>query len=409
MSRADMGNGTHDRPQAPPEDMTAPCELRVLAGPQAGAGVPLTPGATIDVGSLSAGDCQLVLRDPRVNEQRIRLRVDRQAIRIEVLAGTVDMAGQMLTAPITADWPPFMPLRMGDTVMSVGTPHSAQWAEVMVVAAAAPRAGLDAHADLSTTLSSPGAPAPADGAASASEPAASGRRKPEAWLAMIGGLVTVAAAGLLVFSSALTNARAAPETLLQRLQGQLRAPAFLGLHIDQIALDRFSIRGQVLTTADRARLDRLLTEAGVTAEVDIEVGDQIADAVRDVYRMNGVAADVSPPARLADVGMVHLRTASADLPRLALIEATAKHDVRGLKLLHVENALPQRAPDATPVSDDPGKRIASVVPGEAPYIVTADGTRYFTGALLPSGHRIDAINDTELLLEKDGKTHPLKF
>ncbi len=65
--------------------------------------------------------------------------------------------------------------------------------------------------------------------------------------------------------------------------------------------------------------------------------------------------------------------------------------------------------EPTVVVDDPGKRVASIVPGATPYVVTADGTRYFLGALLPSGHRLAAITETEVMLEKDGKSSPLKF
>jgi type III secretion protein D len=55
------------------------------------------------------------------------------------------------------------------------------------------------------------------------------------------------------------------------------------------------------------------------------------------------------------------------------------------------------------VPDDPGKRIASLVPGEPAYLVTADGSRYFVGALLPSGHRVLLIADKTVTVERDGQ------
>ena len=68
---------------------------------------------------------------------------------------------------------------------------------------------------------------------------------------------------------------------------------------------------------------------------------------------------------------------------------------------------------APAVVDDPGKRVAAIVSGNPPevppYLVTADGTRYFEGALLPTGHRIAAIGQHEVLLEKDGARTPLVF
>ena len=49
------------------------------------------------------------------------------------------------------------------------------------------------------------------------------------------------------------------------------------------------------------------------------------------------------------------------------------------------------------------------VPGESPYVVTADGTRYFVGGLLPTGHRIEAIDAHRVQLAKDGQRSELSF
>ena len=62
-----------------------------------------------------------------------------------------------------------------------------------------------------------------------------------------------------------------------------------------------------------------------------------------------------------------------------------------------------------PLSDDPGKRISSLVPGEPAYLVTADGSRYFLGALLPSGHRVMQIAKGSLALELNGQQLILNF
>ncbi len=62
-----------------------------------------------------------------------------------------------------------------------------------------------------------------------------------------------------------------------------------------------------------------------------------------------------------------------------------------------------------PVVDDPGKRIASIVPGNPAYIVTADGARYFVGAMLPTGHRITAIAGQRVSLERDGEAIALNL
>jgi type III secretion protein D len=49
------------------------------------------------------------------------------------------------------------------------------------------------------------------------------------------------------------------------------------------------------------------------------------------------------------------------------------------------------------------------VPGDPAYVVTADGTRYFQGALLPTGHRIAGIEERRVVLELNGVQTPLVF
>jgi type III secretion protein D len=104
---------------------------------------------------------------------------------------------------------------------------------------------------------------------------------------------------------------------------------------------------------------------------------------------------------------VHAHEADADA--LARATATARRDVAGLRELVVDNEPTTPPPQNTPVADDPGKRVAAIVPGDSPYVVTADGTRYFVGALLPTGHRVEAIEAHRVVLTRDGRQSQLDF
>ena len=75
----------------------------------------------------------------------------------------------------------------------------------------------------------------------------------------------------------------------------------------------------------------------------------------------------------------------------------------------MRNDAPAPVSQNTPVTDDPGKRVAAIVPGDSPYVATADGTRYFIGALLPTGHRIEAIEAHRVVLSRDGRQSQLDF
>jgi len=50
-----------------------------------------------------------------------------------------------------------------------------------------------------------------------------------------------------------------------------------------------------------------------------------------------------------------------------------------------------------------------VVGGEAGYVATADGARYFAGSMLPTGDRIVGVESQAVLVEKGGETTRLMF
>jgi type III secretion protein D len=166
------------------------------------------------------------------------------------------------------------------------------------------------------------------------------------------------------------------------------------------------VRGEVATNAQRESLQRTLAQAGL-ADVPVEVvtGEQVVDAVADVYRVQGVAAR----AQWDGGGQVTVQAHEADAAALARAGQTARRDVAGLRELVVRNEPPAPAPQDRPVADDPGKRVAAIVPGDSPYVATADGTRYFIGALLPTGHRVEAIEPHRVVLSRDGRESELDF
>jgi type III secretion protein D len=382
---------------------TLPLELRVLAGPQTGASLALKSSSSVDVGSLGASGCQVVLRDPRVSEQRVRLHVGQGDVRIEVLAGSVDMAGQRLVAPCVVSWSHFVPVQIGDTILAVGnTDEAPRWSQALNLALAPP---------LSLPLTDPFAGLKNQPAADTVAMPTSPKRRPETWLALGGGLITLGAFGLLAFTSMATPALGgASEPGQQRIERVLQqTPEFRALKVEAKPGDRLRISGDLLASADRARLERSVAEAKADAAIDVRVGEEVNAAVQEVYRMNGIPAKTLPPLAIADVGSVQVRTQALDLDRLHQVEASVRRDVVGLTLLQAENTLPQVVPEPTNMVDDPGKRVASIVTGVTPYVVTADGTRYFVGALLPSGHRLAAITEQQVMLDKDGKLSPLKF
>ena len=111
-------------------------------------------------------------------------------------------------------------------------------------------------------------------------------------------------------------------------------------------------------------------------------------------------------------GVVSVNTVTDDLDLLQRIEENVYRDVSDLQELELINEPPvkeEEVPDANRLDDIPGKRIVMIVASEPTFIQTEDGSRYFEGSILPSGHLITAILDEKVQLLLDGKQIELSF
>jgi type III secretion protein D len=100
--------------------------------------------------------------------------------------------------------------------------------------------------------------------------------------------------------------------------------------------------------------------------------------------------------------------------RIAPVIEHALRDIQGLSAIRVGEggrtviSRSSLASQSGPVSVG-AKRVVSVVDGEPAYIVTSDGARYFVGATLPEGHRVLAISNGSVVLERDGERVVMTF
>jgi type III secretion protein D len=215
----------------------------------------------------------------------------------------------------------------------------------------------------------------------------------------LGQSTAASAVGQAASATSLRNA-AAWQALLDA-EGFARVSAEMDRH------GTWHLSGHVDTADQRARLEQLAVAQGVAAQVDAWVNEALAAALQEVLRVQGVPAE----ARVEERGRAHVTTHLADASRLAALKAVLLRDVPGVSDVVLDNvaAEGQRA-HASPHVDDPGKRVSSVVPGDPPYVVTADGTRYFEGALLPTGQRVVSIREGEVVLsDVSGGTATLRF
>jgi type III secretion protein D len=365
-------------------------ELRVFEGPQTGARAPLASGVGCVIAAHADGHVEgadVLLREESGAPARVRVTVDLRDALLEVLEGEVHLGEQTLTAGSQAPWAMHMRLRIGRSVVAFGRAALPNWPLAVTGSSAAP-------ADHQTQISV----------------AAKPRRTPltrraEFWLAIVGGSVLAICGAALATAHFAIEPTATEPVEVTPLAVLLKGSEFSTLSTTTRKDGRVEVTGRLATLAERTRLDAWLTERQVAATVEVQVDETLARDVTETFRINGVAVR----ARVDGKGIVAVEAAERQPDRLARAEEVVRRDVRGLEKMTVTNTATPLPKPLPPVSDDPGKRIVSLVPGDPAYIVTADGSRYFVGSILPTGHRIAAVGEHSVSLEHDGQQTTLNF
>ena len=375
-------------------------EVRVLDGELRGARTIVNAAYTLKASPDLGSD--VVLRSQELGGRTVAFRAHGHGVLVHVRGGDAQAGDQRFDEGQKFLFPLYRPLTLGGLVLAFGQPDDPAWlqlgTEVPVEQdeadplSAAAYIGFDAEA----------AQAVSQQAAQASASSTPWSK----WLAMAGSAVAAVSMGVWALAYAVAPAGPTPEQQVQAAQADLRRAGLAGLSVNLAdGAATMLVSGYLDKTAQRAQAEQLMANRDLPTQFRIWVNEDLVVAVRDVFRVQGVPADIKalgPGAMLAE-------THVADAGRLDAIKAVARRDVPGLTAIEVHNVPPPAAPDPAPIIDDPGKRVSSIVPGHPAYIVTADGTRYFQGALLPTGHRIVAVNTGEVLLERGGQTTALQF
>lgn len=371
-------------------------ELRVLDGPQKGARLPLPRKHALVLGAR--WDSDVVLRGAGVGERSLCLSFEDGRIALRVLQGDAQVGAQRMQVNQSIDLALYTPVQVGDVCLAVGErgerseQAESQWSTLW------------------DSLSAPAALEPVARAPWGGLAGALGRRlhRPQWWprfLLLAGSGLAAVSVSALAIAVVVDPGQVPPQQTASDTQRFLQEAGYPGLVVRAQPDGSLVLSGYLDSAAQRPQVERLLAAVPAPVRWSAWSNDQVAASVREVYRVNGVSAEVEA----TGPGRVRVRTREADPERPAALAAVARRDVVGLESVQTVNTPPPRTPAGQPVITDAGKRIASVVPGDAPYVVTADGTRYFAGALLPTGHRIAAIEAHRVLLELDGTVVSLQF
>jgi hypothetical protein len=191
-----------------------------------------------------------------------------------------------------------------------------------------------------------------------------------------------------------------------KVQGVLQDEGFNDLAVTKTSEGDLRIEGMVASDADRARLQRIMAAHDWQPRLQVQSQEGMARQVEDFYLANGVEAS----ARSAGVGLVRLDVVGSSQEEAGRLQRLAMTEIKGVRRIDI-NMLPgaDEGGRFEDMQEGGGKRVVSVIGGPRGHVTTADGARYFPGAVLPTGHRIVSIEETKVLVERNGSRSELNF
>ncbi len=189
-------------------------------------------------------------------------------------------------------------------------------------------------------------------------------------------------------------------------EGGMRHPFYrsrwvIGLLL--VAATAFELQPMILTA--RSHSIESEGEAGKGAQLagKQRSGTAIAQDVAEVLRLSGISGE----AVYDGSGTVKVRGHLGDPANVAaIVQSRAMHEIAGLQRVVVFNLdetpppAPSPSPAPAPVRDP--TRIILALGGNNPCVVTADGSRYHVGAILPQGGRLRGVQGGAVLIERSG-------
>ncbi len=367
----------------------AKLEARLLAGRYAGGAMPVTVEKQFSVGYDFAND--ILLRTASVKGIRVQVTIAEEVAHLLVVDGTVEVLGHALTAGATMMVPHYTPIKLGDECIAFGYADSHAWERTTAL------------------LRVPGPVVPDDPSLAVTETRAPllsrilaqlpGRNPILARPVLIGALGLCFLAAISIKDTDFGLFGRGPKSA-DDIQVQLAALGASGLQIrSQNGI--FSVSGFVDTPAQARKIAAAVAGSGQPVKLQLTTGADMAQAVSDILRVQGVNGSVV----YAGNRTVNVLAAALPPGAFAKLEANAQRDVPGLRAIHFREGIGTQFSGLNGLAlatANPGKRISSLVAGETGYLVTADGGRYFIGAILPTGHRIVSIEGRQVMLEQNG-------
>jgi hypothetical protein len=361
---------------------TSEIEMFVLTGEQTGARRILDNNTTFTISGNMETD--VVFRDPTISNEKINLITKDNDVFIQVLSGDIEIQGNSVKSGDILKIPEYAKIKIGETTFSYGRHVDATWRDILEYVAKLELSSKSSKKVVSLVL--------------------------EHKAFLIATLFIIIATTLIFYYTYIHNSKVDLLQLSDRelLQNVLVESGFESLSISQSGSGQLSLTGFLMTNREKSEVEKIVDEINLPILLDLSTGDHLAAEVRELYRVNGVYADV----KVLQDGKVIVTTKYKDRKKLERLESIALSEIPSLIELDTEYLGVEQKPEKLgpePSFNKQDKRIVMVVNGNPPYIMTFDKSKYYIGALLPSGHKIISIYDSSVVLDKEGKTTTLEF
>lgn len=341
--------------------------LRIVAGLHAGATRPLGRREMVLIGS--GDDCDVVLADPGVAAHHALLNVVDGRFHLRALDAPVELPGHTLHPGDPVEVSQVQRIGVGMAAIAFGRADAAEW---MLLS---PEFGLEA-------------------------PAQAPKRPFARRMPAIAGVAVLALAGLAIFA-ALTPASAPPVDVERRL-GEIATEN--GVSDAQVTRDvegRAVLSGTVDGRVVRDRIAAQVAREALPATLSLRSGEDLAADVAEVMRTGGyrVQAEYLGGNNVRVTG--NFGPDEQALRAFILSRAMVETGVNRVEPVNLDAVVDAVADAGTP-RQDTRAHIVSIVRGDTPYIVDADGNRYVDGAEVPGWGRLVSIGQAAHVLQEDG-------
>ena len=357
---------------SPATEQSAPAEhdavLRIVSGLHAGAARPLSRREMVLIGS--GDDCDVVLADAGVAPHHALLNVVDGRFHLRALDAPLELPGGTLHPGDPVEVAQIQRIALGQAAIAFGRADAVEWITL------APEAGVEA-------------------------PVARPRPAFASRMPLIAGIAVLALSGLAIVA-ALTPAPPPAVDVEQRLRELAREFDVSEVEVSRDVNGRAVLAGTIDDSATRGRLESRIADEQLAAGLALRSGEDLATDVAEVMRTGGytVRAEYLGQNNVRVTG--HLGGDAQAVRGFIRSRAMVETGVNLVEPVDLDAPMADAMADAAPSVAADKVHIVSIVRGETPHIVDADGNIYHDGATVPGWGELVSIGQFAHVIQADG-------